>query len=124
MVAKNPQIKPLATNQRVLTWICVCPVESTTSKNTKLLCIMFTITLYLIILIAFASSFVFFIENISIDMEKSFYALLQLIVFTGQAYVLMSIFISRHKITAFIKTLSDIYETSMNINNIIFVCIK
>lgn len=112
-MAKNPQIKPLTTNARVLTWICICPVEANTSKKRKLTYIIFTFTLFLTVLTTFISSYVFFKENFSNDIEKSFYALLQLIVYLGLTYVILSIFLSRHKITAFLKTLSDIYEAGI-----------
>lgn len=106
------QIKPLAMNQRVLTWTCICPIDVNTNKRKKLLFIIFTCAIYLSIICGLASSYAFLVAHLSTDLEEAFYALLQITVFAGLIYVQLIAFILRHKITAFLGTLSEIYESS------------
>lgn len=101
---------PLPTNQRVLTWLCVRPMDADENQWKKLFYIAFTITFLTIDLTGLFSSIAFFLINISIDLEESLYALFQISAFLGLTYMCIVAFLLRYKITAFLGTLSQIYD--------------
>lgn len=107
-------IKPLATIHRVLTWICVCQADKNTSKWKKFCFIIITCILFVTIFFSFATSYVFFTNTVSTDLEEALYALLQVFAFAGLAYVVTSAVILRQKFEVFLKSLSEIYQSSKN----------
>lgn len=101
---------PLPTNQRVLTWLCIRPMNTDENRWKKLFYIMFSITFVSIDLTALFSSIAFFFINISIDLEESLYALFQISAFSGLTYMCIVAFLLRNEITVFLGTLSQIYD--------------
>lgn len=124
LVAKNEvlswnfqrkKMHPLPTNQRMLTWICVSPLESRDSKWMKPFCVIFALTTFLAVLSCVLSSVIFFSSNVSIDVEESLYALFQISAFSGVAYMAIVAFYSRKKINAFLETLTAIHDERKHI---------
>lgn len=108
-------MRPLSTNQRMLKWLCVCPLEARDSQWMKPLCIIFSLITFAAVAGCVLSSIVFFSTNISTDLEESLYALFQISAFSGVAYMAIVAFIERNKITAFLETLTKIYNTRKRI---------
>lgn len=108
-------MRPLPTNQRMLTWICVCPLESRDSKWMKPFCVIFALTTFLAVSSCVLSSVIFFSSNVSKDVEESLYALFQISAFSGVAYMAIVAFYSRKKINAFLETLTAIHDERKHI---------
>lgn len=107
---------PLPTNQRVLTWLCIRPMNTDENRWKKLFYIMFSITFVSMDLTGLFSSVAFFLINISTDLEESLYALFQISAFSGLTYMCIVAFLLRNEITAFLGTLSQIYDARKKLN--------
>lgn len=105
-------MKPLATNRRILTWLCVCPFDRDTSIVEKMFFIILTLFLFALVSSALVSSIVFFANNVSVDIESSLYALVEIAAYSGLLYMLMVVFILRKRINRFLGTLETIYDES------------
>lgn len=101
---------PLKTNRRVLIWFCVHPPAEETSKQKRLAYAVFTIFTLTINLLSTAADAAYFYRFMSIDLEDSLMALLQLFGNATMAYVIVAMFVLRHKIHTIFNNLSQIYE--------------
>lgn len=108
--SRDVKMKPFSTNQQSLTWLCLYPVDETTSNRQKAAHIVFSVTNFIMLLSGLASSVAYFVKFASIDLEKSLYALLQIVTFTATLYALVIAFLLRHKIPALRENLSKIYD--------------
>lgn len=99
---------PLATHQRVWSWLCVESVESgaQSQKNYNKMFAMFAFMAHVAVIMASAA---FAMEYARTDLSGSLHALLHLTAFMGMAYVLVIAFMSRNKITAIFENLVEIY---------------
>lgn len=111
-------MKPLATHQRVLTWLCICPAENHTSKWKKSLYILLVFALFVVEVSAVVSSLVFFLKNVSEDLEESLYALFVIVGDVCLTYGSLVLFYKRHEITAFLEELEQIFAISKNFHKI------
>lgn len=104
---------PLATHQRVWSWLCVESVESGTQsqKNHKKMFAMFAFMAHVAVIM---SSAAFVMEYARTDLSGSLHALLHLTAFVGMAYVLVIAFMSRDKITAIFENSVEIYTKCKN----------
>lgn len=107
-------MQPLATNHRVLRWLCLYPTDENTSKWQKLCYILFAIKTFLSLILILASCIVYFCTFVRTDMEKSLSSLFQIAGFTGVIYELIAMFFLRYKITSISMKLSAIYKASEN----------
>lgn len=71
-------MKPLATHERVLTWLCICPAEDGTSKWMISLYIIFISIAFVFEVSILVSSYVYFLKNMSDNLEEALYALAQI----------------------------------------------
>lgn len=71
-------MKPLATNQYMLSWISVLPAEKSTIKWKKVAFKIFPLFLIVSNLAGAVASIAFFVKYITIDLEESLYALFQI----------------------------------------------
>lgn len=105
-------MKPLVTNRRVLTWFCICPFDPNTSVLKKTFFGILTLFLFASALSGAISSIVFFVHNVSIDLENSLYSVLQIAANSNLSYLYLVAFFSREKISLFLATLEEIYQES------------
>lgn len=101
-------MKPLATNQRVLMWLNVCPVEESTSKRERDLYAAFSVGVFIVPLTVLAGSVLFFVQYWSIDLGQAFFAFFQIDVMIGFIYMAASVYALREKVTAIFKNLAEI----------------
>lgn len=104
------KIKPLETNRRVLIWLCMFLPDETASKREKLTYIVFTVCGVCTILSMLAASVTFFVKFVSIDLEESLYALVKISAYLCLTYMMIVVFILRHKISDIFEKLSTIYD--------------
>lgn len=104
-------LNPLVTNRRVLTLLCVCPVDKSVS-NWKRLCYgIFTLFVITSNLCGFVASSLFFVKFVSSDLEMSLHALLQICALTSATYMSIIGIVSRKKIGAIFENLWQIYKS-------------
>lgn len=111
------KVKPLATSQEVLVWICALTPEPTTSTAKKVLFKMCPIVLIFGNITGLASSVAFFVKFIKIDLEVSLFALFQI---AGQVNMSNAIVVTiclRHRIEAMFRNLTNIYNECKRFNH-------
>lgn len=106
------EMNPLATNQRVLTWLCICPFDRDTRIWQKTLCVILTLFLFTFIFSLLVSSIVFFVQNVSIDFESCLYAVFQIAGISGLIDEWSVAFILRKRVHLLFGSLAKIYEES------------
>lgn len=109
-VSPKAIMKPLLMNQRVLTWLCMLPMDEASTKTEKLGCIAFAIGVTLIIYSGFLASLIFFLKFVSSDLEESLYALFQVVGMFSTANAIVVAILMRHKIPSIFTNLSKIYD--------------
>lgn len=107
-------MNPLQTNQRVFTWLSVCPVAETASKWERISVIVFAWSVFAANLSAVASSFAFFMKYAAVDLEECLYALMQIALSSNMSYALFMAIISRQNINGIFQKLAKLYHTSKN----------
>lgn len=103
-------MKCLSTHERVLTWLCVLPINENANRFKNSARILFTSLLIAALLCVMASSVAFFVKFVSIDLQKCLYTIFQ---FSGPLSVFYSfVFLRfpRKKVKAIFKQLADIYD--------------
>lgn len=105
---------PLAIHKRVWTWLCVYPIDESTSKWKKLVYIIFTLVILAANLSIIPASVAFAMKFVSTDLEGSLHALFQITACTGIIFAMFSGFILRHKISTIFEQLTEIYNRSKN----------
>lgn len=108
-------MKPLPTNQQMLTWFFLLHNKNS-SIWMKMGYIGFSLINFGLLLCHVIASVVFASKFVSIDLERSLYAIYQFFCWTPIIYMFLVALHSRHKITAFIDELSKIYNASMYSN--------
>ncbi|XP_055296841.1 odorant receptor 22a-like [Sitodiplosis mosellana] len=103
-------MKPLATDQQILTWLCVLPAKENTSKWEKWACIAFVMAWIVILLIDILSGLMFVVKFISIDFKGASIAIYAMIGCLIMANSMVVAFLLRHKIPPVYENLSAIYE--------------
>lgn len=106
-------MNPLESIQRGLHWLCVFPFQKDTTTTKKIVYIFFTLNIFFLHLCALAASAAFIIKFISIDMQRSVFALLQFGTFFSTMYSIIVAFFVREKIIGIFKKISKIYRASM-----------
>lgn len=92
--------------------MCILPADENATRRERILHIVSTIAIISIELCAFISSLVFFLKNVSIDLEVSLYAMFQMIAIFGLLYMVVPGLIMQRKMAAMFQTLSKIYDES------------
>lgn len=106
----NSKMTPLETNRRILTWLCIYPVNENASEQHKILRSLFGIGVFVANLMVFIVSIVFLVKFASTDIEEALFSVIQLAGTGNILYVSIIIFIVRHKIVGLFKSLDKIYE--------------
>lgn len=105
-------MKPLATGQRVLTWLCLLPPEENTRKWEKLSHVALVIVMIAADIAAFLSSLIYVKKFQSVNMADTSIALTTLIAAIPLTNSTIVTSILRHKIPSIFEKLSDVYEKS------------
>lgn len=101
----------LTTNRRVLTWLCILPANETTGKCEKIMYMTFSATIIAVEVCITTSSMVYFLKNVSVDLDTSLYALFQMTGSTSLIYILVYAFSMQHKIADMFQHLSNICDS-------------
>lgn len=104
------KMKPLATNHRVLIWICACPAEEGASKWTKRTYCVFALMVFLFMFGSFALSSLFLYKFLVSD-SSGFYALFQAAGAFTAIYLHICAVLNQHKIVTLFTNLTEIYDT-------------
>lgn len=110
-------MQPLRTYQRILTWICVCPDETTT-KWQKLSQIAFTILVFVSLIGDIVSSVFFVLKYRSTNLGDSLYAGAQIVGDSGTTYVFIALYFVHGEVKEILKNLSQIYDACKLINSV------
>lgn len=113
-------MKPLVTLQRILSWLHLCPEEENIHWRKKLAYIICVSTIFVVISSLAASSAVFFVKFVSIDLKQSLFAVFQVIASSSVLCILIIAFFWSHKISAILEDLSAIYDECKCFIEIIF----
>lgn len=105
-------MKPLLTNQKVLMWLCIYPVNENASKFVKLARVAFTFLVIITELFGLIASVVFFMKFFSVDLEKSLYTIFQIVALISNLYMFVVLCGYRYKIIDVFKHLTEIYNAS------------
>lgn len=104
-------MKPLETNQTVLSWIGVLPPDESTSEWKKQASVVFPYLVFVTSLLSFGGSAMFLIRFITVDLEEGLYAVFQVCAVSISLYVLITGIILKRAIQSALQKLSDIYKT-------------
>lgn len=105
-------MKPLLTNQKMLTLLCICPADETKRKWIKCMYITFSCVVITMEMCALCSSALFFRKNVSIDLDAALFALFQIFAMLETIYTYIVALVIRYKICDTIETLTSIYDKS------------
>lgn len=111
-------MRPLITNQRVLTWFHLYPADESTKKWKKWIYASVLPTIAAIILFTLASSAAYFFKFLSTDLIKSMFTIIQIAPSLALLNALPFTFFLRSEILAVFQKLSIIYDTSEQFINI------
>lgn len=103
-------MKPLATTKQILTWLCILPAEKYTSTCKKRAYISLVFALILADFTVFASSLLYVLKFISIDVLETSMGLYQVAASIVMANGIIVAYLFRHKIPTIFEKLSKIYE--------------
>lgn len=104
-------MEPLKTTHRCLIWLCMCPAEETASRWQKFAYNTFGTIVLVAIISGFVANVVFCVRFISIDLERSMFAVMFVAAQFGVIYMaLVAIFFKRQKINTIFKNLTIIYR--------------
>lgn len=106
-------MKPLLTNQKVLTWLCICPADETTRKWQKFIYIGISFAIIAMKMSVVVSSMIFLLKNLSSDLNAALFAFLQIVGMSGMIYTFITGLLIRLKIRDSIQSLVEIYEKSI-----------
>lgn len=104
------KLNPLLTIQRMLKWLCICPMDENDASYKKILFIMWSVFSIICSSIGSTSSVRFFSKYLSTDLKASINAILPFTSTLNFLYMIINAYIVRHKIVAIFKRLSEIFE--------------
>lgn len=106
------KVIPLRTTQLMLTWIGLLQDENSTSWQ-KFAHITFSFISLVLVVIHVAASVTFVVEFLSIDLERTLYAIGQIFGWSPFIYMSLVTLLLRPKITALIEELTVVSNSSM-----------
>lgn len=100
------KMKPLKTNQRILRWICACPVDPP-SKWKSVLFAVFTGSIFVLNVSSTGAAAAYFLRFVSVDLEACLYCLLQIAATTSLSYMMIVVALKPQKIdNIFVRLMS------------------
>lgn len=104
-------MKPMETNQKMLTMLSVLPSDRATGKWKRVLNIIFPAAVLIAHLCAIVASALFFEKFVSEDLDRAIFAILQIGGHLNMVYMLVIALILRHRINGIFGSLTAIYKT-------------
>lgn len=111
-------MKPLVTCQKMLTWLCAYPDDSTASASRKSVCKIITLCIFILNLCALASSVAFVLKFMRIDFKESLYSFMQIAGSSNTTITMIIAFFSHFAISGLFESLSKIYEKSEKLTSL------
>lgn len=105
-------MRPLATNQRVLTWLYLYPIDNETSKWKQRAHVAVGITAFITIGVIFIAGAVYVRQFITIDLQEALFALIHVALTIDSLSAIVILFLARDQIKMVFEHLSDIYNKS------------
>lgn len=105
-------MEPLVTNKRFLILFCGCSADEKIVNWQKWVNWTFTLTTFIGFIFGIYASVGFFFAHVSIDLEKSLYAIFQISAMGCAAYLIVFVYFSRRKIAHVFDDLREIYRKS------------
>lgn len=107
-------MEPLVTTERVLIRIHMCPADDDDkiSNKWKTFSRISIVLFFIVALTAFLGTLAFFIEFVSIDLQRALLALIPVAGTFNLAYVILAAFFLRYKTKRIFTQLSAIYSAS------------
>lgn len=118
---KNVSLKmqPLATTQRMMTWLSMCAANESTTLKQKRDYKAFSWAVFVSSIIGFTASLAYCLNFVFIDFNGAVFAFMAFIAEFGVIYFMIAAFIMRHKISDIFTNLSTIYKSSKFKHNVI-----
>lgn len=107
-------MKPLATNQMMLTWLCFLPAEAAVSIQQKLAYLMAFLITFGVIVACFIGCWANLLKFLQIDLEKALYAVYEVSAGFGVIFMTLAALFQRYKMNSFFKGLQMIYDERKN----------
>lgn len=108
-------MKPLVTDKRILTWLCLLPAKENTSKGRKWLYILLVLGIIVANLTVILSSSMYVVKYASVDLQETLVGLCQTVGVIPMTNSIVIAFVLRHKISPVFEKLSEIYDKCMNL---------
>lgn len=103
-------MEALKTNRRILTWFCVYPADKNVSQLQKFVFAVYTVSVSVANISGLIAGIAFLISTD--DVEKRLSVVVQIVALANMSYSAIVSYFVRHKITAMIDILIEIYNTS------------
>lgn len=101
-------MEPMKTTKSLLTWLCMCSADKSTSVKQRILYILVASTIFALNLFCLVSNMVFFIKFVSTDSKGALFAFMSIFGNIAMLYTLMNAFHLRYKTNRIFGTLSVI----------------
>lgn len=108
-------MKPLVTDQRIMTWLCLLPAKENISKGRKGVSLLLVLGIIVANLTVISSSSMYVIKYASVDLQETLVGLCQAIGVIPMTNSIVIAFVHRHKIPPIFEKLSEIYDKCMNL---------
>lgn len=105
-------MQPLATTLQMMMWLCMCPVDDTTTRRQHFAYVAHTLAILIICLIGITTGLAYCITFISIDFDGAVFGFMAAIAEFGIIYALIAAIKMRHEIEHIFTGLSSIYKSS------------
>lgn len=116
------EVKPLPTQRKVLTWLCIYYSDKNESKMQKIIKFSCYATFILSFISCITGSLMYYNKFASINLEESLFALYQIVAQSAILYMFLIAFLLKRQITGIFDELSTIYKASKTIYSIILIC--
>lgn len=105
-------MQPLATTQRVMTWLSMCPPDESSNERQKKAYVIHTFAVLFLNVASFIASSAFCLKFVSIDFNSATFAFMASIGELGLIYFMIAAILMCHNIGNIFTSLSTIYKSS------------
>lgn len=108
-------MEPLPTSQKVMTWLCMCPADKSTSIKKLIHYAGYTSVTVIMSLGGLLAGIGYIVKFAKTDFGSSLYAVVQVAGYLALLNLIIFGLINRHRIASIFTELSNIYNSSKNI---------